>query len=244
MLLGIAMATGLLVGLSATHALAPEAAAVSYVPRKFTDPKRGQTGDHIVALQRRLRKTRHLEEGQITGTFGLKTEQAVKRFQRSVGLDQTGKVGKRTWSLLVAKTGTMEAKPFKWPKKSVNLPDRCETSGRVLCVDKTKRKLYYVKAGKVVKTVDARFGCSGMATRQGTFKVFRKSRHHVSSLFGSPMPYAMFFSGGQAVHYSPDFARVGYKGCSHGCVNVRARSTIAWIYDQIRIGDRVYVYRS
>jgi lipoprotein-anchoring transpeptidase ErfK/SrfK len=47
-----------------------------------------------------------------------------------------------------------------------------------------------------------------------------------------------------AVHYSPDFARTGYNGCSHGCVNIRARSTIAWIFDQVRVGDRVYVYWS
>jgi hypothetical protein len=158
----------------------------------------------------------------------------------------TGKVGRRTWNLLVEKTGKiLIKKPFKWPaKNSVNLPSRCETSGRVLCVDKTKRKLYYVKAGKIIKTVDARFGCSGMSTREGAFKVYRKSRHHVSGIFHTPMPLAMFFSGGQAVHYSPNFARVGYNGCSHGCVNIRARHTLSWIYDQIRVGDRVYVYWS
>jgi hypothetical protein len=246
MLLGIAMATGLLVGLSATEAVAPKAEAANYVSRAFTDPKKGQTGNHIVALQRRLRSAKVLDTKDITGYFGSRTESAVKKFQRNVGLDQTGKVGKKTWSLLVAKTGKiLIKKPFRWPpKNSVNLPDRCETSGRVLCVDKRKRKLYYVKAGKIVKTVDARFGCSGMATREGTFKVFRKSRNHVSSLFGSPMPYAMFFSGGQAVHYSPDFARTGYNGCSHGCVNIRARSTIAWVFDQVRVGDRVVVYWS
>jgi hypothetical protein len=244
MLLGVAMATGLLVGLSATEAVAPKAEAANYVSRMYTAPKYGQTGNHIVALQRRLRAAGVLETEYITGYFGDRTRSAVKKFQRSVGLEPVGKVGKRTWDLLVAKTGKiLIKKPFKWPN-SVNLPARCETSGRVLCADKTKRKLYYVKAGKVVKTVDARFGCSGMATREGTFKVFRKSRNHVSSLFGSPMPYAMFFSGGQAVHYSPDFARTGYNGCSHGCVNIRARSTIAWIFDQIRTGDRVVVYRS
>ena len=32
-------------------------------------------------------------------------------------------------------------------------------------------------------------------------------------------------------------------GC-HGCVNIRARSTIAWVFDQIRVDDRVYVYWS
>ena len=247
LLLGIALATGLLVGLSGTEALAPQAAAAeSIVPRKFSDPKRGETGNHVVALQRRLRKAGALDKKYITGTFGLRTEQGVKRFQRSVKLEPTGKVGPLTWDKLVEKTGRMVAKPFKWPKKkSVRLPGRCKTSGRVLCVDKTKRKLYYVKAGKVVKTADARFGCAGdLATRNGTFRVFRKSRHHVSSLFNSPMPYAMFFSGGQAVHYSRDFARVGYNGCSHGCVNIRDRGTISYVFDRIRVGDRVHVYRS
>jgi len=246
MLLGIAMATGLLVGLGATEAVAPKAEAANYVSRMYTAPKYGQTGAHIVALQRRLRAGGVMKTEHITGHFGDRTRSAVKAFQRKVGLEPSGKVGKRTWNLLVARTGRiLIKKPFKWPpKNSVNLPNRCETSGRVLCVDKTKRKLYYVKAGKIIKTADARFGCRGMATRNGTFKVFRKSRHHVSGLFGSPMPYAMFFSGGQAVHYSPDFARVGYNGCSHGCVNIRARSTIAWIFDRIRVGDRVYVYWS
>jgi hypothetical protein len=241
MLLGIAMATGLLVGLSATEAMVPKAEAVDYVSSKYTAPKKGQTGSHVVALQRRLRAAGVLKAEYITGYFGNLTESGVKRFQRKVGLKQTGKVGRQTWNVLVAKTGKIVIKSP--PKKSVKLPSRCKTSGRVLCADKTKRKLYYVKAGKVVRTLDARFGCSGMATRQGTFKVFRKSRNHVSSLFHTPMPYAMFFSGGQAVHYSPDFARNGYNGCSHGCVNTRSRSTIAWIFDQIRIGDRVVVYR-
>ena len=45
-------------------------------------------------------------------------------------------------------------------------------------------------------------------------------------LYGSAMPYAMFFSGGQAVHYSSDFAARGYAGASHGCVNVRDHAGI------------------
>jgi lipoprotein-anchoring transpeptidase ErfK/SrfK len=244
MLLGIAMATGLLVGLGAAEALAPKAEAASYVSRKYTAPKYGETGSHVVALQRRLKKAGVFPETKFTGQFGPRTQSAVKRFQRRVGLAPTGKVNKRTWGLLVAKTGTMVIKTPARPKNSVNLPARCVTSGRVLCVDKARRKLYYVKAGKIIKSADARFGCAGMRTREGTFKVYRKSRHHVSSLFHSPMPFAMFFSGGQAVHYSPDFARTGYNGCSHGCVNIRARSTIAWIFDRIRVGDRVYVYWS
>ena len=57
------------------------------------------------------------------------------------------------------------------------------------------------------------------------------------------MPYAMFFSGGQAVHYSPDFAARGYSGASHGCVNVRNLVGIQSLFAQARVGDKVIVYR-
>jgi lipoprotein-anchoring transpeptidase ErfK/SrfK len=58
------------------------------------------------------------------------------------------------------------------------------------------------------------------------------------------MPYAMFFSGGQAVHYSSDFAIRGYGGASHGCVNIRDRDGITHLFDQVRVGDTVVVYWS
>jgi lipoprotein-anchoring transpeptidase ErfK/SrfK len=58
------------------------------------------------------------------------------------------------------------------------------------------------------------------------------------------MPYAMFFSGGQAVHYSSDFAARGYNGASHGCVNVRDLAKIQALFDQVKVGDKVIVYRS
>ena len=56
------------------------------------------------------------------------------------------------------------------------------------------------------------------------------------------MPYAMFFSGGQAIHYSADFNRVGYAGGSHGCINVGSLSTAARIFNAARVGDKVIVY--
>ena len=71
-----------------------------------------------------------------------------------------------------------------------------------------------------------------------------KSRNHYSTIYHTKMPYAMFFSGGQAVHYSSDFAARGYNGCSHGCVNIRNKSGIRWVFNRIHVGDRVIVYRS
>jgi lipoprotein-anchoring transpeptidase ErfK/SrfK len=56
------------------------------------------------------------------------------------------------------------------------------------------------------------------------------------------MPYSMFFSGGQAVHYSSNFARLGYSGASHGCVNVRNKARLVQLYGEVRIGDSVVVH--
>lgn len=127
---------------------------------------------------------------------------------------------------------------------SPRLAKRCKIKGRVLCIDKTRDKLYYVRNGKIIRTMAARFGCARTRTREGTFRVFRKRHYTVSNLYHTPMPYSMFFSGGQAVHYSADFARRGYAGCSHGCVNIRAKKTLHWVFHQIRLGDRVVVYKS
>jgi hypothetical protein len=120
---------------------------------------------------------------------------------------------------------------------------RCMT-GRVLCINKTIRKVVLLLNGKVLKTADARFGRRSTPTRMGVFKVYSKDRDHVSSLYHSPMPYAMFFSRGQAVHYSADFAARGYNGHSHGCVNVRNKKAIAYLFGHVPIGTRVIVYRS
>jgi lipoprotein-anchoring transpeptidase ErfK/SrfK len=91
---------------------------------------------------------------------------------------------------------------------------------------------------------DARFGATRTPTRNGSFKVYRKSKNHVSSIYHSPMPDAMFFSGGQAVHYSSDFKARGYNGASHGCVNMRDRKKIDYIFSKVKIGDKVFVYNA
>ncbi len=240
-LVGVALATALIGAASATEPLAaPAAAATSYVSSTYTAPRKGQTTSGVKALQRRLVKAKKLQSVYVTSYYGTRTESAVKAFQRSQGRTATGRVDRETWRRLVAKTGRITI-----TTASPKIDPRCKVKGRSLCVDKTARKLYYLKAGKVVRTLDARFGCgAGRITREGRFSVLWKSRYHVSSIYHTSMPLAMFFSGGQAVHYSSDFAARGYAGCSHGCVNIRNKTTLRWIFDQVRNGDRVVVYRS
>lgn len=125
----------------------------------------------------------------------------------------------------------------------VNLDRRCLT-GRVMCASKSDRKLRWVVNGEVKLTLDARFGSVRHPTREGTFNVGWKSRYHVSSIYGTSMPWAMFFSGGQAVHYSENFRIYGWNHPgSAGCINIRDAARLDWLYKQVRVGDKVVVYR-
>lgn len=124
---------------------------------------------------------------------------------------------------------------------AVSLDSRCRT-GLVICISKTDRQLRLVQDGKVQISLDARFGGESGPTREGTFSIGWRSKDWVSTLYGSKMPYAMFFSGGQAIHYSSDFAARGYDGNSHGCVNIRSMSGIQYVWNHAPVGTKVVVY--
>ncbi|MFE1588700.1 L,D-transpeptidase family protein [Streptomyces sp. NPDC058737] len=205
--------------------------------------KRGDTGRGVRELQARLRQVEWLVDGP-TGTYDDLTERAVSGFQGKRGLPRTGRTDTVTWQRLLG----MSHEPGKWELylmggQPAAAPDPRCTTGRVLCISKSSRTLRWMIDGRTVSTMSVRFGSQRTPTREGVFQVYWKSRHHVSTLYDSAMPYAMFFSGGQAVHYSYDFAARGYAGASHGCVNVRDEGAIADLYAQVRNGDKVVVYR-
>ncbi|MES4888390.1 L,D-transpeptidase family protein [Streptomyces sp. NPDC096012] len=203
---------------------------------------RGDSGPGVRELQARLRQVAWLYDGP-TGSYDDLTERAVEGFQGKRGLPRTGETDAVTWQRLLA----MTRPPGKWELylmggQPAGAPDPRCLSGRVLCIDKTTRTLRWMVDGRTVSTVAVRFGAQYTPTREGVFHIYWKSRHHVSTLYHSPMPYAMFFSGGQAVHYSYDFAARGYAGGSHGCVNVRDETAVARLFAEVRVGDKVVVH--
>jgi peptidoglycan hydrolase-like protein with peptidoglycan-binding domain len=205
----------------------------------------GDRGSSVRDLQARLKQIAWYF-GDVTGTYDAATVTAVKGFQGKRVIPVTGEVDQRTLDRLSAMTSTpSHDELFNIEPSPGKLDPRCLT-GRVMCIDKTSRTLRWVVDGHVRQTLDARFGStvSDTPTREGLFHVYLKDADHVSHLYGSSMPYAMFFSGGQAVHYSSDFATVGYDGASHGCVNIRDYNGIRWLFSQVRVGDKVVVYWS
>lgn len=199
-------------------------------------------GNDVREVQARLHQLAWLIPAP-TGRYDTPTVTAVKGFQGKRGLPRTGELDAVTWERLRG----MTHKPAAWELypyggQPAARPDpRCMT-GRVLCISKTSRTLRWMIDGRTVSEMDVRFGSQYTPTREGVFSVYFKSRYHVSTIYHTSMPYAMFFSGGQAVHYSPDFAARGYYGASHGCVNVRDEGKIAALFAQVRGGDKVVVY--
>jgi peptidoglycan hydrolase-like protein with peptidoglycan-binding domain len=205
----------------------------------------GDSGDRVRDAQARLKQIAWIY-GDVTGSYDATTVAAVKGFQAKRGIPVTGQIDQRTMDRLDAMTSAPSHEElFNIPAKPGELDPRCRT-GRVLCIDKTSRTLRWVIDGKVQLTLAARFGSTlnDTPTREGLFHVYLMDADHVSKLYGSSMPYSMFFSGGQAVHYSSDFAAVGYYGASHGCVNIRDYDGIKWLFSQVHVGDAVVVYWS
>jgi peptidoglycan hydrolase-like protein with peptidoglycan-binding domain len=205
---------------------------------------RGSQGDRVRGLQARLRQIGWYS-GNVTGFYGSVTTTAVRGFQARRAIPVTGDVDRRTLDRLVAMTHQPTASELRnvTPTTSSDrLDPRCMT-GRAMCISKRTNSLVWVINGRPQLRVDVRFGSYQTPTREGSFTVGWKARSHFSTIYHTSMPYAMFFSGGQAVHYSSDFAVRGYSGASHGCVNVRNHNAIAWLFDQVRVGDKVIVYR-
>ncbi|MFB7407692.1 MULTISPECIES: L,D-transpeptidase family protein [unclassified Streptomyces] len=202
----------------------------------------GDENEQVRELQARLRQLKHFDRAP-TGFYGTMTAGSVKEFQKKQGLPLTGSVDEETWQRLLGasrKPTADELKPST--TNELDTPDaRCMT-GRVLCISKESRTLAWMIDGKVVSSMDVRFGSENTPTREGIFTVERKVRQDWSRLYHTPMPLSMYFSRGQAVHYSSDFAARGYNGASHGCVNVRDRAKLTTLFDQVKVGDKVVVH--
>lgn len=219
--------------------------------------KQGDQSDRVKELQARLKQIGWFS-ARVTGYYGTTTRSSVAGFQAKRGLPSNGAVDQATWNKLTGMTRKPTAAeladepPATAPpannsaaggaRKAQGLDPRCMTGARVICVSKRSNKVWLVRDGVVAMTMDARFGTTEYRTREGTFSVQWKSRDHVSNLYHTSMPYALFFSGGQALHFSPDFAANGYNGGSHGCVNLRDRAGAQALFNAARVGDKVVVY--
>ncbi len=165
--------------------------------------------EHVHELQYRLRWA-GVYHGPVSGTFGKRTQGAVKRYQRQQHLPVTGTANVRTWKQLIPQTVRGRAA----------IPDRCKRNhGWHACYDRARHQVTLWHRGTLRNSWLVRGGDYSYQTRTGHFRVYLRDRDHISGLYGSPMPYSQFFSGGQALHGS-GYMIDPFVDHSHGCVNM------------------------
>lgn len=80
------------------------------------------------------------------------------------------------------------------------------------------------------------FARRGQRTPHGVFRVAWKAPHWVSTEYGIPMPWSVFFAaGGIAFHAGP------LDQPSHGCVHLPPAAAHRF-FEELAVGDRVDVH--
>jgi peptidoglycan hydrolase-like protein with peptidoglycan-binding domain len=194
--------------------------------------KRGEKGEAVVALQKRLTELGYWN-GKADGSYGSLTRQAVYALQKAAGLGRDGVVGPKTRKAL---------------DEGVR-PKARSSSGRVVEISKKRQLLMIVDDGEIQQVFNTSTGSYEhyehegntylAATPSGKYAVSRQIdgwRDAPLGLLWRPK----YFNGGIAVHgaYSvPPYA------ASHGCARLSiAAMNWIWANDKMPIRTKVWVY--
>ncbi len=102
-----------------------------------------------------------------------------------------------------------------------------------------QRMVVQSSAGSYVWPISS--GRSGFTTPRGAYAPVRLERMHYSRKYdNAPMPYAIFFRGGYAIHGTTEVSRLG-RPASHGCVRLSTANAAA-LYAMVKAeGARISI---
>jgi lipoprotein-anchoring transpeptidase ErfK/SrfK len=195
----------------------------------------GSKGPAVAALEARLTALR-FNAGKADGVYDSPLFQAVMAFQKQQGLKRTGKADAET----LAKVSTASVGA---PMVPTGEPSRVE-------VDLKRQMAQFWKDGRLVRVIpvssgngahycvpkDKGGGCDVAVTPAGSYRADRKIEGDRESKLGH-LYDPVYFNGGIAIHGS---GSVPAGPASHGCIRVPMWES-RWVYDNVAIGEPVYV---
>jgi lipoprotein-anchoring transpeptidase ErfK/SrfK len=123
----------------------------------------------------------------------------------------------------------------EWHWDDADIPD----GPIVITVDLDARVLSIFKGGYEIGATAVLLGTEEKPTPLGVFPITQKKRHHVSNLYGAPMPYMQRLTNdGISLHGS----EVEWGYASHGCIGM-PETFAAKVFEQTKLGDKVYITR-
>lgn len=129
--------------------------------------------------------------------------------------------------------GPIKFGDYAWDAKGV--PD----GPLIVTVDLAAQTLSVFRAGYEIGAAAILYGADDKPTPLGTFPILMKDAHHVSSLYGAPMPYTLRLTNdGVSVHGT----EVAWGYATHGCIGVPT-AFAKLLFAQAKVGDRVIITR-
>jgi L,D-transpeptidase catalytic domain len=120
---------------------------------------------------------------------------------------------------------------WKWDEEGV--PD----GPLVITVDTVAQTMSVFRGGYEIGMSVVLYGIGKKPTPTGVFPITQKKKHHISNLYGSPMPYMQRLTeDGVAIHASN--VREGF--ITHGCVGV-PKEFAKLLFEETEIGDQVII---
>lgn len=181
----------------------------------------GSRGARVAALQRQLVELRYLPAGAVDGVYGMRTWHAVVAFEGWRSLTRDGVAGPRVQALL-----RTAMPPHPWAHRR-----------SALLLDLGRQVLLVVKHGRTARAVHVSSAAPGFRTPTGSYRVYKKERMSWSAPYQVWMPYALYFSGGYAVH---GYGSVPAYPASHGCVRMPLADA-PFVYAGATVGTPVLI---
>jgi lipoprotein-anchoring transpeptidase ErfK/SrfK len=100
-------------------------------------------------------------------------------------------------------------------RRTKNLPDPTLR----ISIDISTQSMSIYARGERQGSFKVSTGKAGYSTPRGSWRVQRMARVHWSRQFRAPLPHAIFFVGGVAIHATKGIHKLGTRA-SHGCVRL------------------------
>jgi lipoprotein-anchoring transpeptidase ErfK/SrfK len=120
-----------------------------------------------------------------------------------------------------------------WKWDDAGIPD----GPIIITVDTVAQTMSVFRGGYEIGVSVVLYGIGEKPTPLGVFPITQKKKHHISNLYGSPMPYMQRLTDdGVAIHASD--VKEGF--ITHGCIGV-PKEFAKRLFEETQIGDRVIV---
>jgi hypothetical protein len=120
-----------------------------------------------------------------------------------------------------------------WKWDDAGIPD----GPIIITVDTVAQTMSVFRGGYEIGMSVVLYGIGEKPTPLGVFPITQKKKHHISNLYGSPMPYMQRLTDdGVAIHASD--VKEGF--ITHGCIGV-PKEFAKRLFEETEIGDRVII---